>query len=104
MNFLDGLTTTHKLDQSKIMSSIYVILILELIILLYKYTGNSQLEMNYEVCSAFSTPSDTKDKGTTESRKHEHNCLEAYHTHSNACEKLRPFSIQRMITANMVKV
>lgn len=51
------------------MSQIYVILMLELIILLHRYIGKPQLEMNYEICSAFSTPSHTKDKGATESKK-----------------------------------
>lgn len=69
MNFLDGLTTTHSLDYSKIMSRIYVILTLELIILLHEYIGNPQVEMNYEICSAFSTLSVIKDKGATDSRK-----------------------------------
>lgn len=51
------------------MSQIYVILTLEIIILLHEYIGNPWLEMNYEICSAFSTPPVTKDKGATESRK-----------------------------------
>lgn len=60
---------THSSDYCKIMSPIYIILMLELIILLHRYIGKPQLEMNYEICSAFSTLSDTKDKRATESRK-----------------------------------
>lgn len=51
--------------------------ILEPIILLHKYIGNPQLEMNSEISLAFSTLSSTKDKGATKSRKNEQNCLEA---------------------------
>lgn len=69
MNFLDRSTTTPSLVQGKIMLQIYTIL--QLPILLPKYVGNPQLEMNYEIGSAFSTPSKTKDKQATEFRRNE---------------------------------